>query len=84
VRGPYIEIAAAALEEHVKSVQREDRADGGSMITGVLRAVCVNPELVHLEAEQFIGRLIRPASPGGYAARSLVDRIMRRPTPVPV
>jgi hypothetical protein len=85
---PYIEIAAAALEEHVKSVRCEDRAERRSVLIGVLRAVCVNPELVQipqprgvldLEAEQFTGRLIRPGSPGIHGARSLADRIMRRP-----
>jgi hypothetical protein len=53
-------------------VQREDRADGGSMLAGVLRAVRVDPELVQipqpggvrdLEAEQCSGCL--PALRGG-------------------
>jgi hypothetical protein len=70
--GPYVEIPAAALEEHVQAVQREDRADGGSMLSGVLHAVRVAPELVQmpqpggvldLEAGQFSGCL--PALRGG-------------------
>jgi hypothetical protein len=55
VRGPYVEIPAAALEEHVQAFQREDRADGWSMLTGVLRAVRVDPELVHSGAATNLG-----------------------------
>jgi hypothetical protein len=82
---PYVEVAGAAFEVHVETVQREDRGDRAGLRPDVLGAVRVDPELVQvaqldlvvdLEAQQLsvdLGAFRRGVVPRG-AARPLAHR----------